>query len=320
MKSRISKWWFSLVTIILVLGIASCAPQQGNSESSSDVQTPQNPVNTQPTPKANSLPSGVPASIVQFSSANEGEINRFYFQIQDGGGNRLTPAGEADFKIMDTADNILYEDKFSVASSDFVDYQFVLTGQGIGKVYEWRVPYSEMEKGVYQYGKAELVFRSQGKELKAIDAFVEVPFYSEEELVELREKEFAMGAVAVDKSLKKGAFEIILEKAGYFTPVSALGEPTEQFRMDMVVKSISQKPEYFSPSGLALLDDQGNQYDSEYGGSLDTYAQIHPGVKKSGYLLFQAPPKSSKELKLVFEAGYDANYRGIRYEFPVTMP
>ena len=45
----------------------------------------------------------------------------------------------------------------------------------------------------------------------------------------------------------------------------------------------------------------------------------YPDVIKEGYVLFKVMPKSTKSVKLIFEAGHDENYNGIEYEYPITL-
>ena len=125
--------------------------------------------------------------------------------------------------------------------------------------------------------------------------------------------------IQINKKLSKGDWEITVTKVGYYNPTVQYGEEKEYLRVDMIVKSIAHQREYFSPSGMIILDNSNNQYEKEYGGSLETYSEIYPGVTKEGYILFKAPPRTVKSANLIFEAGHDQNYRGIDYQYEFTL-
>ena len=76
---------------------------------------------------------------------------------------------------------------------------------------------------------------------------------------------------------------------------------------------------YFMPSALAILDNQGNQYETSYGGTLDQFSQIYPGVKKTGYILFENVLKSAQSLKLVFQLGHDESYDPYNFEYNLPV-
>jgi len=82
---------------------------------------------------------------------------------------------------------------------------------------------------------------------------------------------------------------------------------------------MGDEKEYFSPSGLAILDNQGNQYESEYGGNLDRFSEIYPNVKKSGYLIFKKIPATSQSIKLIFELGHDESYDPYTFEYNIQL-
>ncbi len=146
-----------------------------------------------------------------------------------------------------------------------------------------------------------------------------LPTYSDEELAELNEQEFSKNAIEVNEKISKGDFEVSIQKVGLFEPMVTYGEPEEYFRVDMEVKNVGDEKEYFSPSGLAILDNQGNQFEKEYGGTLDTFSEIYPNVKKSGYIIFKKIPANTQTIKLVFELGHDANYDAYSYEYNIPL-
>lgn len=42
-------------------------------------------------------------------------------------------------------------------------------------------------------------------------------------------------------------------------------------------------------------------------------------VKKSGYILFERLPKTSQNIKLVFELGHDENYDPYTFEYNIPL-
>lgn len=262
-----------------------------------------------------------PANINLFSSAKEGDIIRFYFLLEDENGRNIPSDGHVIVEIFDDSYNSLYYKEFDVKASEFVDYQFKLTGQDIGKAYEWRVPISEIKKGVssFGFGTAVLTFVTpSGKELHAEDTTVEIPTYTDEELAQMAEEEYNKNAIIVDKKIRHGNFEVTVTKVGFFSPYE-WGEKRQYFRADMKVKNVGRESDYFSPSGMVIIDNQGNQYENTYGGTLDTFSKIYPGVTKKGYILFEDVPTSLTSVKLVFELGYDADFNPYLFEYNINL-
>ncbi|RLI95459.1 MAG: hypothetical protein DRO90_00290 [Candidatus Altiarchaeales archaeon] len=433
--------------VILILGIvliSGCVQEQGQTGTPSEkTQTPQTPQAT--TSKYS------PANINLFASAKEGEIIRFYFLLEDANGRNTPGDGHVKVEIFDDLNNSLYYKEFDVKASEFVDYQFKLTGQGIGKAYEWRIPISEIKKGVssFGFGRAFLTFVTpDGKELHAEDTTVQIPTYTEEELTQmaeeeynknakevsleleddnfkvkiiryglftdyssfassesilrvdleveakqtgsfytyksklidsngnqyersykskfeggnleegikrtgyiafenvpknidiskiiiedyifdlknrraytyeqLAEEEYNKNAITVNKKIRKGNFEVTVTRGGFFSPYE-WGKRKQYFRVDMEVKNVGSRSTYFSPSGMAIIDDQRNQYERSFGGTLDTFSKIYPGVTKKGYVLFEEVPTSVTSVKLVFELGYDENFNPYLFEYNIDL-
>jgi len=308
---------FGLV-IILIVGIvllSGCIQEQGQTGTPSEkAQTPSQ------TPQVTASTSS-PANINIFASAKEGDVIRFYFLLEDANGENIPADGHVKVEIFDDLNNSLYYQEFDVKASEFVDYQFKLTGQYMGKAYEWRVPISKIKKGIslLGFGKASLTFVTpEGKELHAVDTTVPIPTYTEEELEQMAEEEYNQNAVIVNKKIRKGNFEVTVTKAGFFSPYE-FGEKKQYLRIDMEVKNVGSESDYFSPSGMAIIDNQGNQYERTYGGTLDTFSKIYPGVTKKGYILFEGVPTSSTSVKLVFELGYDENFNPYLFEYNINL-
>ncbi len=70
---------------------------------------------------------------------------------------------------------------------------------------------------------------------------------------------------------------------------------------------------------MVLLDGKGNQYDTAYGGTLDSFGQVFPGVSKSGYVLFEDIPQTTATLNLVFELGYDAGFNPFIFSYNIAL-
>ncbi len=391
-----------------------------------------------------------PVNINYFATVKEGEIIRFYFLLEDVYGKNTPGDGHVKVEIFDNLNNSLYYKEFDVKASEFVDYQFMFTGQDIGKAYEWRVPISEIQKGISSFGRAVLTFvTSDGKELHIEDTVVQIPTYTKEELTQmaeeeynknakqtlleleddnfkiritkygfftdyssisaenllrvdleveakqtnsfyiyntklidsssnqyersyrskfeggeiesgakktgymafknvpknvdiskiiigdyifdlknkktytyeqLAEEEYNKNAIIVNKKISNDNFEVTVTKAGFFNLYNKWSNKKQYFRVDMEVKNIGSESDYFSPSGMVIIDNQRNQYESTFGGTLDTiFSKIYPGVTKKGYVLFKDVPMSVTSVKLVFELGYDAYFNPYLFVYNINL-
>jgi len=262
-----------------------------------------------------------PANINTFASAKEGEMIRFYFVLEDENGANVVSNGHVKIEIFDESDTSLYVNEFDIKSSQFVEYAFQLTGTSIGKAYEWRVPVEDIEKGtsLLGFGKAILTFLTpELNTLNAEDTLVQIPTYTEEELEDMQEDEYDKSATTINKKISRGNFEATVTTVGFYN-IYEWGEQKQYFRIDMEVKNIGSESEYFSPSGLAIIDNQNNQYEYSYGGTLDTFSSVYPGVTKKGYVLFEGVPSTTTSMRLVFESGYDSNYHSYLFEFNINI-
>jgi len=252
-----------------------------------------------------------------FASAKEGDLIRFYFTLEDEDGINTVSDGSATINIYDEDNKNLYTQQFEVSSSDFMDYGYKITGTGIGKAYEWRIPLDNIEKGSssFGFGTATLVFVTpEGLSLNAEDNLVQIPTYSEEELENISENNYEDNAKSINKKITKGIFSVTVTRAGYFTEI-LYGISTEYYRIDMVVENIGSESEYFMPSGVVLIDDSNKQYDYTYGGTLNTFSTVYADSQIDGYLLFDDIPKTVSINKLSFELGYDESFSPYLFEF-----
>ena len=210
---------------------------------------------------------------------------------------------------------------FDVKSSEYIDYGFQLTGTSIGKAYEWRVSKEDIEKGtsLLGFGKAFLNFITpEFKSLYAEYNAVEIPTYSEEELENNEEESYENSAISVNKKISKGNFEITVTKVGFFEKYT-WGSQDNYFRVDMEVKNIGADSDYFIPDGVAILDNQNNQYGENYLGTLNTFPTVYPGVTIKGYYLFDDVPETIKSITLFFELGYDDEFNSYLFEYHINL-
>jgi hypothetical protein len=444
----------AILLVVLLVTLAACgstakSPTPFTSPTTQgmsiqETQSP-NPTSTS-TATTMSVQKNSPVNITTFASANEGEQNRFYFLLEASDGRNVVADGHIQLQIFDDLNNSLYLKELDVKTSEYVGYQYKLTGQSMGKAYEWRVPVTDIKKGISSigWGRAVLTFTTiDGKRLSAEDKTIQIPVYTDDELKQIAEDEYAksaksttliaqddnfevrlikyglftdysfgksdsllradftvvskMGdyfwstdaklidsnnkqyeasyksefeggklavnttrtgyiafenvpenvqisniviqdyvfdlsnnkaytygqlaeeeyakyAIILNQKIIKGVFEVTVNKAGFFNH-----ENKEYLRVDMQVKNIGSSMDYFLPSGMAILDNQGNQYENKYGGTLDTFSQIHPNITEKGYILFEGVPKTIGTVKLVFELGNDAQYNPYLFEYNITL-
>ena len=262
-----------------------------------------------------------PTNINTFASVKEGQLLRFYFLLEDSDGINTVSDGHVKIEIFDDENTCLYENEFDVFSADFVDYSYKLTGTNMGKAYEWRESSTDIRKGIsfLGYGKASLTFITPNNvTLKAEYPLIEIPTYTEEELNDIAETDYLNSSTYVDKMISKGNFEVIVTRAGFFEKYE-FGDKNRYFRIDMKVKNIGSAGEYFVPTGMAVIDNQLNQYDYTYGGTLDTLSTVHSGVTITGYVLFENVPVEINSVKLIFESGYDESFNPYLFEFDISL-
>jgi len=239
--------------------------------------------------------------------------------LEDSNGNIIPGEGKANLQIKDSIGKVVYAQDFDFEASEFVNYEFKLTGKGIGKAYEWRVNKSDVEKGVSEIGTADITLTvASGKVLKSTADYVTIPKYSEEELIAVYETEYNKTAIVSGEVIKKGNFEVTLVKYGYYTHLEfdTIGDEVTDFRVDLIVKNISSKKDSFSVFEAALLSGS-NQYKYSFNSKIDT-ADIFAGVIKEGYIIFEDVPDTlSGTIKIIPGTAYDSSYNQINYEFEV---
>ena len=183
---------FGIIILLICVGLSGCTEQTSTSTA---------------------------VNIKTFMSVKEGDLTRFYFLLEDINSQNTVSDGHVEIIIYDVMDHTLYNDEFDVSSSDFVDYEFQLTGTGIGKAYEWRIETSDIEKSYsrLEWGRALLTFvTSEGGSMSAEYELVEIPIYNEEEIETIQEELYDENAVSFNEKITKGNFEVTVNKAGFF--------------------------------------------------------------------------------------------------------
>lgn len=257
-------------------------------------------------------------TIDTFNLVTEGEVFRAYFSLQDKDGLNTVADGRVEIVIKDDSEEVVFVKSFGIKQSDFVDYQIMLTGIGVGKAYEWRIPKNEIKKGSSISGDVELKFTLEnGTIFKNETSIYGLEAYTEEEIKQMEDEIFAKTATTINNTISKGNFTVTVIKAGFISEHD-YGVKKDYLRVDLRVKNVSQETETFTPSGMVVLEGT-NQYEKSYGGTLDVFSQIYPGVEKEGYVLFENVPNTAKNLKLAFELGYDPQYNRYTYEYDINL-
>jgi len=137
-------------------------------------------------------------------------------------------------------------------------------------------------------------------------------------LIEMYENRYLQSAITVQQTITKGHFSITLVRVGHFTHLEydTWGEEVAEFRVDLKVTNIASEPEYIFQSDIVILDNLGNQYNYEYGGTLEL-GEIYPGVTREGYVLFPALNENANRITVTIT---DTEYpEDIVYEFTVNL-
>lgn len=307
------------IFLIGVLVLSGCTTTQTDASTTNQDSNS----NLQNQPKTTETGSGLRSSnaafIGNFMATADEKVIEARFSLLDKSKNYVSADGTGTVRIENSDNEEIYSGTVNPKKEDFGTYTLMLTGEEF-EAYVWEIPISEIEKSTSSSGTMYLNFGTKDAKFEEMETDIwGLPTYSEEELEELNELEFSKNAIEVNKKISKGDFEVTVQRVGLFEPMVTYGEPEEYFRVDMEVKNIADEKEYFSPSGLAILDNQGNQFEKEYGGTLDTFSEIYPNVKKSGYVIFKKIPANAQTIKLVFELGHDANWDAYTYEYNIPL-
>jgi len=308
----------SLIIVIIFIStffLSGCVTPQGNLPTSKDDSNS----NTEIVNSNSRLRSSNAEFIGSFVITADEKVIESRFSLLDGSKEYVVADGTGTIKIRNSEGEEIYSGTINPKREDFGSYTLMLTGEDF-EAYVWEIPVSKVKKSSSSTGTMYLNFKTKSAEFEEITADIwGLPTYSDEELAELNEQEFLKDAVSVNKKLSRGSFEVTVEKVGFYEPMVTWGEPEEYFRVDMEVKNIGNEKDYFSPSGLVILDNQGNQFETEYGGTLDTYSNMYPGIKKSGHIIFKKIPSNTQAIKLIFELGHNANWDAYEFEYNIPL-
>jgi hypothetical protein len=178
-----------------------------------------------------------------------------------------------------------------------VDYEFKLTGQKIGKTYEWRVNQADIKKGVSDTGTAYLTLTmADGNVLNSTDNYVQIPSYTEEEIKQMYEEQYLRNSTSLDETFIIEDVEFNIERMGSFAFLEYGNEKT-YYRIDLEVKNLGLSKLTISSYEIKIIDSAGNQYDWEYGSTLEL-GDLSPNSTKKGYVLFKNPAGAVKILEI----------------------
>ena len=259
------------------------------------------------------------AYIGGFSILPNGTSLRVQFALLEGNGVSRAIDGSVKFSFVDAFTNgIVYQESFSVNSSQFVHYVTPWGNRVIG--YVWFIPVSQIGKIINSSsGTADLTFT-------AIDARtfsdtlnpIALPSLTGPEAEQLYESKYLQSALTVQESQTKGDFNVTLVRVGNWThPMYKSSGPLEtKFRVDMTVTCVATQPENLWLYYIYLLDNLGGSR-TWVGTNTLTLGQLNPGETRTGYLLFPALISNISGITLVVtEIKSPAN---IVYQFQVDI-
>jgi len=289
--------------ILIILGIIGSTFNTTNSGTTSQSST------TQTSSQSSSIPTATTSTTISttmniqmFEGVKEGDLVRFYFVFDDG----RAYDGIVSFNILDNTNRTLYTNQFDVNSNQYVDYEYKLTGKPIGKAYEWKIPFNEIQKGMSNIGTAHMKFTTEdGRTLNADTTLLEIPSYTPDEIKQLYEAKYLQSSKTIGKTMSEGNFEVTLVRVGYFTHLQydTWGDEVTDFRADIKVKNIVTESESFNSYDAAMIvgsTQYSYSYDSEFDGS-----NIYPDIIKEGYLLFKDVPKGlNGQIKIIAGSSY----------------
>ncbi|MBN2478065.1 DUF4352 domain-containing protein, partial [Candidatus Micrarchaeota archaeon] len=240
-----------------------------------------------------------PISINNFNMVKEEDgTYRVYFIFDNG----KAYSGKVNLKIYDEYDNLLHESNYEVKESDYVDYQFSLTGKDIGKATEIWLDPLDIKKAMSNTGVLIMTFEfMDGTKITAEANTYSVESYTEEEMNEIREQAYLEHVNEVNliqtKSSSSGDFQVSLVGYGDYTHLehSTWGDEVTEFRVDIIIKNVGDEKGSFFTYNAAIVDDLGNQYETTFSSSdcKIKSGEVYPGVTKSGCLLFDRIDESA---------------------------
>ncbi|VVB53611.1 Uncharacterised protein [uncultured archaeon] len=272
---------FTCTNGMKVTDIVECAGETG---------IPQNDSTGSSTTVLNGGLNGEAASIKQLGGAQDGAFFRFYLQLQDATGNVIPADGDINFFIKDNTQNTLYTDKFTVQTKDFVDYQFSLTGQKMGKAIEWRVNTAKISKSKTPTAKITVYFTTKDRTLLANGTVIGIPAYTNDELERLLEKEYLNASKESDAQKTVNTVQVNLIRHGFYSKVVRDEEKT-YYRIDLTAKTTDAKQnQIYTYNATLTIGDK--QYNKDYASTIDVL-EVYPDVSNGGYLLMTGVPKNA---------------------------
>lgn len=260
-----------------------------------------------------------PRDIAGFSVMQDEEELYVRFSLVDGNGQETAADGTVVMVLMDNSEMVLYRGEFNVVADDFRSYYFKTSGQKFF-AYLWSIPLLEVEKSSSVFGKAQLSFiTKEGEKFESANDYVVVPSYDEDELERLNEEMYGKSAVEVDVIDNLDGLELLITKAGRFSPLVRYGKSGPYLRIDLEVTNKGKGDDSLYTPNAILMDQMGNEYLAEYGGTFDGKA-IPLGERRTGYILFSGvPEENSKVVILRLEHGYDEKLKPKIYEYRIAL-
>jgi len=134
---------------------------------------------------------------------------------------------------------------------------------------------------------------------------ISIPQYTEYEKEQILEEIYEGLSVDINSTKRGGNFEVNLKRAGYYSKTGNIENKDLFLRVDLEVKNIGSKREYFTNRYVTVIDNFGEQYDVSLFDSSFENGDLFPGVKRSGYILFDTGGKIIENATVVIEVGRD---------------
>ncbi|SMH71672.1 DUF4352 domain-containing protein [Candidatus Nitrosotalea okcheonensis] len=256
--------------------------------------------------------------IGEFFATSQPDRIQARFSLTDSSNNYISSDGIGIVSIVNSNNETVYTGTVNVSKDDFKQYSYLISGKNT-LAYVWEIPSNQIKQGSSGYGTVYLSFKTNDLTFEKISTSIfGLMTLSPQAIQQIQDQDFSKNAVKVNQKISKGHFEVSVIDAGQFV-TNQLGTKETDFRIDLQVKNYGTEADDFVPTAMAILDSAGNQYDTTYGGSLDTLTQIYPGVTKSGSILFKGVPEGTNNIKLVFQLGYDENFKPYQFEYDISL-
>lgn len=241
------------------------------------------------------IPPAKPSSLTNFVVVRDAERYTAWFILTDENNREISANGNASLSIVSNSGRVLYLTSFAVSADDFKTSDH--------KEYLWTFPISEVKNAIGT-GDAKLTFKtSDGKTLTTAISNVQLPtLYTEEQRNQAAEEDYLASAVSVNQKVAEGNFEVTLVRVGHYTylPPGTYSEVTN-YRADFIITNIGSGYTYL-PYSYLIVDDGSNQYDKEYGGTLE-FKEVHSGVTVNGYQLYRDVSDQASLIKVIVREG-----------------